>query len=103
MEGVRTTTADAPPPSFPSAPSGCTLRDFQLLTVSDVVTAVHKLPDKQSVNDPLYTRLLKDNVDILVPFLSELINCCLQSGSVLTLYKAASIMPRLKKTDLNQL
>jgi len=71
VEGVRTMTADAPPPSFLSAPRGCSLRDFQLLSVSEIVTAVGKLPDKQSAADPLPTRLLKDNADILAPFLVE--------------------------------
>ena len=45
------------------------------------------------MNDRLRTRLLKDNVDIVAPFLSELINRCLFSGSVPTLFKAACISP----------
>jgi len=94
-------TADAPPPSFLSAPPGCSLRNFQLLTVNEIVTAVGKLPDKQSATDPLPTSLLKDNVDILAPFLVELINRCLLSGSVPLQFKVACITPRLKKTDLD--
>ena len=46
VEGVRTVTADALPPSYLSAPPGCSLRDFQLLSISDIVTGVDKLPDK---------------------------------------------------------
>jgi len=77
------------------------LHDFQLLTVSEIVTVVDKLLDKQSATDPLPTRLLKDNADILAPFLAELINRCLLSGSVPRQFKVACIMPRLKKTDLD--
>jgi len=99
VEGVRTMTADAPPPSFLPVPPGSSLHEFQLLAANDVVAAVRKLPDKQSANDPLSTRLLKDNADILAPFLVELVNRCLHSGSVPTLFKAAYITPRLFKED----
>ena len=52
MPGVRSSTADAPPPSYEPAPIDC-LSNFRPLTVSDVVTAVRALPDKQSTSDPL--------------------------------------------------
>jgi len=71
VDGVRTLTADAPPPSFTPAPPGCSMFDFRSLTVDNVVTAVRALPDKQSASDPFLARLLKDNVGILAPFLVE--------------------------------
>jgi len=61
VDGVRATTANAPPPSFSTVPPGCSLHAFQSLVVEDVVAAVHALPDKQSADDPLPTRLLKEN------------------------------------------
>ena len=64
VAGVRSSTADAPPPSYEPAPIDCSLSSFRPLTVSDVVTAVRALPDKQSTSDPLPTRLLKDSVDL---------------------------------------
>jgi len=39
---------------------------------SDVVAAVRQLPDKQCASDPLPTSLLKENVDVLALFLTEL-------------------------------
>ena len=101
VDGVRSSTADAPPPSFSSAPSDCRLREFQPLVTGDIVAAVRALPDKQSASDPLPTRLLKENADILAPFVVELFNRCLTTGSVPTSFKSADIMPRLKKTDLD--
>ena len=101
VDGVRTLTADAPPPSFTPAPPGCSMFDFRSLTVDNVVTAVRALPDKQSASDPFLTRLLKDNVGILAPFLVELFNRCLSMGSVPTSFKAAYITPLLKKPDLD--
>jgi len=46
--------------------------------------------------------LLKDNVDVLAPFLVELLNRSLVHGTVPTGFKAAYITPRLKKPDLDQ-
>ena len=54
---VRALTANAPPPSFSSAPSGCTFADFQPLTVNDVTAAIRLLPDKHYASDPIPTRL----------------------------------------------
>ena len=65
---------DAPPPSFTRIPSGCSLVEFQPLTCDDIITAVRALPVKQSATDLLPTRLLTDNVDVLAPFLIELLN-----------------------------
>jgi len=66
---VRSSTSDAPPPSFPTAPPplGCVLRVFRPLNFIDVVAVVRALPDKQCGSDMLPTRVLKDNVDALAP------------------------------------
>jgi len=47
------------------------------------------------------TRLLKENVDPLAPFLSQLFCWSLQHGVVLTTMKSAYITPILKKTDMD--
>jgi len=101
VDGVRATTANAPLPSFSTVPPGCSLHAFQSLVVEDVVAAVRALPDKQSADDPLPTRLLNENVDILAPFLVELHNRSLQTGSVPTLFKSAYITPLLKKANFD--
>jgi len=43
--------------------------------------------------------MLKCNIDLLAPFLSELFNCSLELGSVPDVFKAAFITPTLKKSD----
>jgi len=103
VAGVRAATSGAPPPSFSSAPSGCSWFHFQPLTVEDVTTAVHQLPDKYCVPDPIPTSLLKDNIHVLAPFLTFLFNRSLSLGSVPVILKAAYITPRLKKPDLDTL
>jgi len=41
-------------------------------TTDDVIATVRRLPDKQCATDPLPTCLLKDNVDLLAPFITSL-------------------------------
>jgi len=98
---VRATAANAPPPSYSTVPLGRTLHAFQSLVVEEVVAAVRAPPDKQSADDPLPTCLLKENVDVLAPFLVELHNRSLQTGSVPTSFKSAYITPLLKKANFN--
>ena len=61
------------------------------MTVDDIVTAVRQLPDKQCVSDPMPTRLLKENIDVLAPFLTEFFNRSLSLGAVPVRFKAAYI------------
>jgi len=101
VAGVRAATADAPPPSFTSCPTDCVFSAFQSLAVDDVIAAIRKLPDKQCLSDPIPTRLLKDSADILAPYVVELLNRSLSTGSVPSAFKAAYITPLLKKANLD--
>jgi len=98
---VRAETDGAPPPQYTTAPPDCALRALEQLTTDDLVAAVRQLPDTQSVTDPIPTRLLKEHVDVLSPFLTALFNRSLSLGVVPSGFKAAYIMPRLKKPDLD--
>lgn len=51
------------------------------------------------MSDPLPTRILKDNVEALAPFLVELFNRSLAGDTVPAAFKAAYITPLLKKPD----
>ena len=99
VAGVRASTDDAPPPSYTTAPTTCQLDDFRRLSTDDVITAVRLLPDKQCQSDVMPTRILKCNIDLLAPFLTELFNCSLALGTVPDMFKAAFITPMLKKPD----
>jgi hypothetical protein len=72
VAGVRASTIDNPPPTYSDVPLGHTLTDFLQLSTDDVIAAVLRLPDKQCASDPLPTSLLRQNVDLLAPFLTEL-------------------------------
>jgi len=103
VAGVRASTADAPPPSFTPAPTGCEFRMFRPITTTDVIRAVKALPDKQCSSDPFQTRVLKSNIDMLAPFPTELFNRSLSAGAVPTALKAAYVTPLLKKSTDRQL
>jgi len=96
---VRAATADAPPPTFTPAPTGWSMSAFHAVSIADVTTAIHQLPDKQCASDPLPTRLLKDTVDLLAPFITTLFNKSLASGMFPAVFKSAYITPRLKKVS----
>ena len=100
VAGVRHATADAPTPSFLPT-SVAAFSDFQSVTVDDVVTAVRALPDKSCALDPLPTSWLKVVVDVIAPFLAELFNRSLSSGTVPDVFKVAYITPRLKKSNMD--
>ena len=98
---VRAATAGAAPPVFSPAPPGCELRLFSPVTEDDVVKLVLSLPDKQCSSDPLPTRLLKANIDLLAPFLCRLFCWSLENGCVPLTLKSAYITPIVKKVGLD--
>lgn len=101
VAGVRSATADAPPPSFVSTPRDTSFCQFQLVTVDDVIAAVRALPDKSRALDPLPTIHLKAVVDVIAPFLTDLFNKSLSTGFVPEVFKAAYITPLLKKANMD--
>ena len=101
MDGVRTTTADAPLLTFVSVRERCCLDAFRLVTVDVVVAAVGALFNRQCASDPLPTSWLKGNIDLLAPFLVELFNQSLSTGYARGAFKEAYITPLLKKVNLD--
>ena len=101
IAGVRASTANAAPPYFVPAPSDCDLSAFSVPHSDDIVAIIRKLPNKQCATDPIPTHLLKDNVDLLAPFLTELFNISLSSGVFPKQFKTAFITPLLKNPDLD--
>ena len=82
VDGVRSATAGADPPTYAPAPVGCELRVFTPVTQADVIALVRSLPDKQCSSDLLPTWLLKINFDVLAPFLCHQFNWSLEHGTV---------------------
>ena len=50
--------------------------------------------------DPIPTFLLKDCLDVLLPYITQIINGSLESGVVPSIYKTAHVKPLIKKPNL---
>ena len=98
---IRASTAHAASPSCRRITTHCEFSAFRGLTNDDVIAVICKLPDKQCATDALPTNLLKDNVDVLAPFITELFNRSMTSGVFPSHFKAAFITPLLKKPNLD--
>lgn len=101
VERVRSTTSDAIPPAFSSCRPDISLAAFSPVNIDDVFDAVRRLPDKSSAADPIPTSVLKQVVDLLAPYITELFNCSLASGHFPAGFKEAFITPIVKKAGLD--
>ena len=71
------------------------LQQFRPLTADHVISAVRRLPD------PIPTSVLKQIVDVIAPFITELFNRSIQAGHFQTTFKEAFITPTVKKSGLD--
>jgi len=75
--------------------------EFCTLSVDDVISSVRRLPDKSSAADPIATFVLKEIIDLIAPFITELFNRSLATGHFLGRFKEAFITPIVKKAGLD--
>ena len=101
VAAVRAATEGFDLPSFSLAPDGCAFQTFSPITPYDVAAVIRALPDKQCALDPLPTKHLKDNVELLSPFLCSLFNMSLTRGIFQSSFKTSFIIPLLKDADLD--
>jgi hypothetical protein len=96
VERIRTAAVDVPPPDFCEKATDVHFDTFDAISVDDVITSIHRLPDKTSAADPISTPVLKLVTDLLVPYITELFNCSMSSGQVPQCFKRAFITPIVK-------
>jgi len=89
------------PPFFSPNRSTASFSQFQSVTVDDVVAAVRALSDKSCALHPLPTTHLKAVVCVIAPFLASFLNKSLSSGFVPDAFKAAYIIPLVKKSGMD--
>ena len=99
METIRSATSDSPPPVF--TPTDCNLSSFDLCHPDDVSRIIKASPAKSCDLDPAPTFLIKEYLDVMLPFLTRLCNASIQSGCLPTSQKTAMATPRLKKSGLD--
>jgi len=101
VDKVRSSTADAPAPTFTRAPPGVSFRQFRPLTTDDIISAIRRLPAKKSAADPIPTSVLKQTADVVAPFVTELFHRSLSSGHFQAAFKEAFITTIVKKPGLD--
>ena len=98
VDGVRAATANATPPTF-TPHTGQRLTGFQEVSIEDVRRVLLHSPPKTCVLDPLPTSVLRDLVDVLLPFIHVMCNASLKEGHLPSSQKAAIVTPILKKVN----
>lgn len=101
VEGVRSSTLGAPPPTFSLGRSPTTLSEFSPTSVEEVLSTIGRLPDKSSAADPIPTSVLKDCAGELAPFVAHLFNTSVATGQFPAAYKTAFLTPIVKKAGLD--
>ena len=82
--------------------NGNSFTDFKLVTEDYVKTIILNSPKKFCELDPLPANLFIECFDILLPYVTVIINKSLESGIVPSSFKEAVVRPHLKKSSLDQ-
>ena len=82
--------------------NGPLLDSFQPVTPSEIIEIISSSPSKSCPLDPIPTHLFIDCLDIVIDYVTEIINHSLEFGNVPRCYKKAMVTPLLKKHDLDR-
>ena len=74
---------------------------FERLSEEQVKKFIMKSPNKQCTLDPIPTWMLKECLDIVLPFLTYVVNLSLQTGHFADAWKEALLSPLLKNSTLD--
>ena len=80
--------------------SGSKLKDFKPVNISEIDDILSNIEFKSSTVDPIPAKLIKENKDIFLPVLCDIVNASLTSGTM-DGTKLAHITPLLKGTGLD--
>jgi hypothetical protein len=80
----------------------CVFASFQPITESDLKLIIQKSKPTTCSLDPVPTPLLLENLDLILPTLTQIVNDSLLSGVFPFLFKTAIVKPLLKKPSLDQ-
>ena len=80
--------------------SGTPLSQFSPVAESDLAKIINRSATKSCSLDPIPMWLLKENLDVLLPSLTHLVNQSLVCAEMPVEYKDAIVIPILKKSSL---
>ena len=100
VKTVRAATDDRQLPTF-SSTTGASLSELSPCTKDEVRKLISQSPTKSCGLDPIPTFLLKELVDVLLPYLTGMVNASLREGRLPSSQKHAVVTPLLKKFGLD--
>ena len=100
VDKVRSDTQHAAPPSYHECEAEL-LTHFQPFTDDEVMKVIFSLPNKQSISDPLPTRILKGIARDIISYLTTIFNRSITEGYVPLSFKKAYVTPLIKKEGLD--
>ena len=105
-EKIRTIRNNFPPPNPTACPdtsfAGNPLLTFEPVTDEFALKIINSAAAKSCELDPIPTTLLYENLDILLPTITNIINTSLTTGIVPRDLKTAVVKPLLKKPSLDK-
>jgi len=96
---IYTTEGLPPPPVFVRASS--TLASFRPCTPTEVRRIIMNSPVKLCMLDPVPTFMIREFIDLSLPYLTTTVNASLAEGKLPVSEKRAIITPRLMKSGLD--
>ena len=75
---------------------------FDLVSSEDIHSLIMASPNKSCLLDPLPVWLIKENISILLPYITSIVNSSLNTGIFPSTLKEAVLVPLLKKTNLDR-
>ena len=77
------------------------LDKFEILEPGDVKKLMSKTNSKTCESDPIPSRIIKENTEILLPIFTRIIKASLQTGNFINDWKTSIVKPLLKKPGLD--
>jgi hypothetical protein len=93
--------AEGQPPPVSASTVHTSLSLLLPCTVEEIRRFIMLSPTKSCALDPIPKFLLKEMVDVLLPYVTAMVNASLHEGRLPSLQKHAVILPLLKKPGLN--
>jgi len=100
VDDVMASTAGLPSPSI-STTASATLSVFRPCAQADIRRIVMKSPVKSCSLDPVPTFLVREFIDVLLPYITAMVNASLKQGRLPESQKHAIVTPLLKKPGLD--
>jgi hypothetical protein len=79
-----------------------TFDNFTSFSESDIMALLKELKPTFCTLDPIPTKIVLENIDILLPTITMLVNSSLESGLMPMTFKRAVVKPLLKKSGLDE-